>query len=71
MMMLLDDTEPQKESVDLSETVRISLADRLQPFELEVNKIGKDHIEGYLSKPKYKKSEFQSSVSAKRSHPKQ
>jgi predicted nuclease with TOPRIM domain len=65
MMMLVDDNELQKKSVNLYETVWISLSDRPQPMELVVNKITKDHIEGYLSEPKYKKSELQSSVSAK------
>jgi len=65
MMMLVDDNELQKKSVNLYETVWISLSDRPQPIELVVNKITKDHIEGYLSEPKYKKSELQSSVSAK------
>ncbi len=65
MMMLVDDNEFQKKSVNLYETVWISLSDRPQPIELVVNKITKDHIEGYLSEPKYKKSELQSSVSTK------
>jgi septal ring factor EnvC (AmiA/AmiB activator) len=69
MLMLVDDNELQKKSVNLYETVWISLSDRPQPMELVVNKITKDHIEGYLSEPKYKKSELQSSVAAKPSGP--
>jgi hypothetical protein len=65
MMMLVDDNELQKKSVNLYETVWISLSDRPQPIELVVNKITKDHIAGYLSEPKYKMSELQSSVSVK------
>jgi hypothetical protein len=64
MLMLVDDNELQKKSVNLYETVWISLSDRPQPMELVVNKITKDHIEGYLSEPKYKRSELQSSVSS-------
>ena len=63
MAMVVDDNELQKHSVNLYETVWISLSDRPQPLELVVNKIAKDHIEGYLSEPKYKKSELPSSVS--------
>jgi hypothetical protein len=65
MRMLVDDNELQKKSVNLYETVWISLSDRPQPIELVVNRITKDHIEGYLSEPKYRKSELQSSVSTK------
>jgi hypothetical protein len=64
LMMLVDDNQLQKKSVNLYETVWISLSDRPQPIELVVNKITKDHIEGYLSEPKYKKSELQSSIQA-------
>ncbi len=65
MLMLVDDNELQKKSVNLYETVWISLSDRPQPLELVVNKITKDHIEGYLSEPKYKRSELESAASAK------
>lgn len=60
--MLVDDNALEKKGVNLYETVWISLSDRPQPLELVVNKITKDHVEGYLSEPKYKKSELQSSV---------
>ena len=65
MMMLVEDNELQKKNVNLYETVWINVSDRPQPLELVVNKITKDHIEGYLSEPKYKKSELESSVTAK------
>ncbi len=63
MAMLVDDNQLQKKSVNLYETVWISLSDRPQPMELVVNKISKNHIEGYLSEPKYKISELQSAAS--------
>jgi predicted nuclease with TOPRIM domain len=63
LSMQVDDNELQKNSVNLYETVWISLSDRPQPVELVVNKITKNHIEGYLSEPKYKKSELQSAAS--------
>jgi hypothetical protein len=62
VMMLVEDNELQKKGVSLYENVWISVSDRSQPLELVVNKISKDHIEGYLSEPKYKKSELESSV---------
>jgi len=65
MMMLVEDNELQKKNVNLYETVWISMSDRPQALELVVNRITKDHIEGYLSEPKYKKSELESSVAAK------
>jgi small-conductance mechanosensitive channel len=64
VMMLVEDNELQKKGVNLYENVWISLSDRPQPLELVVNKISKDHVEGYLSEPKYKKSELESSVAA-------
>jgi hypothetical protein len=65
MMMLVEDNELQKKNVNLYETVWITMSDRPQPLELVVNRITKDHIEGYLSEPKYAKSELESSVAAK------
>jgi hypothetical protein len=65
MMMLVEDNELQKKNVNLYETVWINVSDRPQPMELVVNKITKDHIEGYLSEPKYKRSELESLVAAK------
>jgi hypothetical protein len=63
MTMRVDDNELTKNGVNLYETVWISLGDRPQPVELVVNKIAKNHIEGYVSEPKYKKSELQSTAS--------
>jgi len=58
MNMLVDDNQLQKKGVNLYETIWINTGDRPQPMELVVNQIGKDHIQGYLSEPKYKKSEL-------------
>ena len=63
MTMQIDDNQLQKNGVNLYETVWISLSDRPQPLELVVNKIAKNHIEGYVSEPKYKRSELQSELS--------
>ena len=58
MNMLVDYNQLQKKGVNLYETIWINTGDHPQPMELVVNQIGKDHIQGYLSEPKYKKSEL-------------
>jgi len=58
LAMFIDDNQMQKKSVNLYEPVWINLEDRPQPVELVVNQIGKDQIQGYISEPKYKKSEL-------------
>ena len=64
IVMLVDDNQLQKKSVNLFEPVWINLADRPQPLELVVNKIDKDHIQGYVSESKYKQSELDVSAAA-------
>ncbi|HYL38486.1 MAG TPA: hypothetical protein VEV17_21390, partial [Bryobacteraceae bacterium] len=56
--MIVDDFTLEKKNVNLYEPVLINLSDRPQPLELVVNHISKDQVEGYLSEPKYKKSEL-------------
>lgn len=62
--MMVDDFELQKKSVNLFEPVWITLEDRPQPVELVVNEIHKQEIKGYISEPKYKKSELISASAA-------
>ena len=62
MALLVDDDQLQKKNVSLYETVWINLGDRPQPLELVVNKISKDRIQGYLSEPKFKRSELAAPV---------
>jgi len=64
MNMLVDDNQLQKKGVNLYETIWINTGDRPQPMELVVNQISKDHIQGYLSEPKYKKSELSQTADA-------
>src|SRR5579864_8230038 len=64
LAMMVDDFQLQKKSVNLFEPVWITLSDRPQPVELVVNEIHKDEIKGYISEPKYKKSELASAGSA-------
>ena len=58
LAMFVNDNQLQKKSVNLYEPVWINLDDRPQPVELIVNQIDKDQIRGYISEPKYKKSEL-------------
>src|SRR5579864_6032215 len=51
-----------KKNINLYEPVWITLADRPHPVELVVNQVRKDHVTGYVSMPKYKKSELTASA---------
>jgi len=62
MVMMVDDFQLEKKNVNLYEPVWITLSDRPQPVELVVNSIHKDQIKGYISEPKYKKSELAAST---------
>jgi hypothetical protein len=58
LAMFVDDNQLQKKSVNLFEPVWINLQDQFQPVQLVVNQINKDQIQGYISAPKYKRSEL-------------
>ena len=62
LAMMVDDFQLQKKNVNLFEPIWITLSDRPQPVELVVNEIHKDEIRGYISEPKYKKSELASAA---------
>jgi hypothetical protein len=64
LAMMVDDFELQKKSINLFEPIWITLSDRPQPVELVVNEIHKDEIKGYISEPRYKKSELAASTAA-------
>ena len=64
LALMVDDFELNKKNVNLYEPVWITLTDRPQPLELVVNRIDKDHIKGYLSEPKFKKSELAATTKA-------
>jgi len=68
--MMVDDFQLQKKNVNLFEPVWITLSDRPQPVELVVNEIHKDEIKGYISEPKYKKSELVSAAATAPAAPK-
>jgi hypothetical protein len=69
LAMMVDDFQLQKKSVNLFEPVWITLSDRPQPVELVVNEIHKDEIKGYISEPKYRKSELAASTATPAAKP--
>lgn len=66
MNLFVDDNQLEKKRVNLYETIWINTGDHPQPMELVVNQITKDHVQGYLSEPKYKKSELSQTADAAR-----
>ncbi len=66
LAMFIDDNQMQKKSINLFEPIWINLEDRPQPVQLVVNQISKDQIQGYISEPKYKKSELGDTAAAVR-----
>ena len=58
LAMTVDDNALSKRNVNLYEPVWITLGDRPQPVQLVVNHVEKNEIEGYVSEPKYRKSEL-------------
>jgi hypothetical protein len=62
LAMIVDDAELNKKSINLYEPIWITLSDRPQPLELVVNRINKNQVDGYVSEPKYKKSELTAST---------
>jgi hypothetical protein len=58
LVLVVDDRQLEKKHVNLYEPLMFTLADRPQPVELVVNQINKNQVKGYVSEPKYKKSEL-------------
>ena len=58
LAMMVDDNALTKTHVNLYEPIWITLSDRPQPVQLVVNHVEKNEIAGYVSEPKYKKSEL-------------
>ncbi|MGB9205539.1 MAG: hypothetical protein WCB94_16400 [Terriglobales bacterium] len=57
--MMVDDFKVSKKHVNIYEPVVFYSADRKVPVELVINSIGKNHIHGYVSEPKYKGAELE------------
>jgi len=54
LMMLVDDHQLSKKKVDLYEPIWLHQSDQPQPVQIVVNKIEKDHVQGYVSAARYK-----------------
>src|SRR5262245_40521324 len=63
--LVVDDVKLEKKNVNLYEPVYLTMNDYPQPVELVVNQITKDEVRGYVSQPKYKKSETASEAAAR------
>jgi hypothetical protein len=63
--LVVDDAKLEKKNVNLYEPVYLTMSDRPQPVELVVNQITKDEVRGYVSQPKYRKSELASDAAAR------
>jgi len=64
LQMMVEDNQLGKKHVNLYEPVWVTLSDRPQSVEVVVNRIGKNEIEGYISEPRYKKSELAANPAA-------
>ena len=58
LALIVDDQQLEKKHVDLYEPLMFRLADRPEPVEVVVNQITKNEIKGYISEPKYRRSEL-------------
>jgi flagellar motility protein MotE (MotC chaperone) len=56
--LMVDDYQLEKKNVNMFEPVWITVSDRPQPVELVIHSIQKDQVKGYISEPKYRKSEL-------------
>ena len=64
LTLTVDDQQLEKKHVNLYEPLMFTVADRPQPIELVVNSIADNEVKGYVSEPKYKKSELASTSPA-------
>jgi len=67
--MMVDDFKVQKKHVNIYEPVIFYSGDRKVPVELVINSIGKNHIHGYVSEPKYKGAELEAMANASANGP--
>jgi hypothetical protein len=62
--MMVNDRNLSQKHVNLLQPIMFYTPDSPQPVEIVINDIGKDHIHGYVSAPKYRQSELASMSSA-------
>ena len=58
LMLMVDDRSLTQKHVNLYQPAMFYEPDSPQPIEVVINDISKDHIHGYVSAPKYRKSEL-------------
>lgn len=58
--LLVDDRSLTQKHVNLYQPVMFSTPDSPQPVQVVINSIGKNHIHGYISAPRYRQSELAS-----------
>ncbi len=58
--LMVDDRNLSQKHVNLYQPVMFYTPDSPQPVEIVINQVDKDHIHGYVSAPKYRKSELAS-----------
>lgn len=56
--MMVDDRNLSQKHVNIYQPVMFYTPDSPQPVEIVINEVSKDHIHGYVSAPKYRKSEL-------------
>jgi hypothetical protein len=56
--LMVDDRNLSQKHVNLYQPVMFYTPDSPQPIEIVINEVGKDHIHGYVSASKYRKSEL-------------
>lgn len=69
--MIVEDNTLSKKHVNLYEPIWIRMSDRPQAVELVVNRIERDRIAGYVTEPKYKRSELTSAAEKEPEKPQQ
>ena len=62
LAMIVDHNELSKKKVNLYEPIWIHRTDDAQPVQVVINKIDRDHVQGYVSAPKYGNSELTPSL---------
>jgi hypothetical protein len=55
---MVDDREMSKKHLNIYEPAMFYPGEAQQPMEVVINSIGKNHIHGYISAPKYRASEL-------------
>jgi hypothetical protein len=64
LVLLVNDRDMSQKHVNLYQPAMFYQSDTLQPVEIVINDISKDHIHGYVSAPKYRKSELAAASNA-------